>query len=122
MPSLQGIKQGPSSKVAPERCRDGVTRTQRTPDLFRAAKGQEEDRHIPRGERCHGFQAVRISDHFIQGVDNLPKFGPVVSILLPTVKHQLVKGIWAVHGWWQPIVLLDGIYHLQEEREASIQL
>lgn len=79
-------------------------------------------RHVPRGERCHGFQAVGISDHFIQGVDNLSKFWPVVSILLPTVQHQLMKGIWAVHGWWQPIVLLDGIYHLQEEKEASVQL
>lgn len=71
-----------------ERCKNGAhqeAKDSRSANRSQRTRGRQ--RYIPRGKRCHGFQAVRISDHFIQGVDNLPKFGSVVSILLPTVKH-----------------------------------
>lgn len=45
------------------------------------------------------LQAVGIADEFVQHVDNLPKFRPVTSLLLPAVQHQLVEGNGAVH-WW----------------------
>lgn len=67
---------------------------------------------IPGREGRHGFEAVGVADHLVQRVDNLAELGPVVAVLLPAVQHKLVQGAWAVHGWWQPIVLLYGINYL----------
>lgn len=67
---------------------------------------------IPRREGRHGFEAVGVADHLVQRVDDLAELGPVVSVLLPAVQHELVQGAWAVHGWWQPIVLLYGVDYL----------
>lgn len=36
------------------------------------------------------LQAVRVADHFVQGVHDLTEFRPVVSVFLPTVQHQLM--------------------------------
>lgn len=67
---------------------------------------------IPGREGRHCFEAVGVADHLVQRVDDLPELGPVVAVLLPAVQHELVQGAWAVHGWWQPIVLLYGINYL----------
>lgn len=40
---------------------------------------------LPRGEGCHGFEAIRVSDHLVQRVDDLAELGPVVAVLLPAV-------------------------------------
>lgn len=53
---------------------------------------------IPRGEGRHGFEAVGVSDHLVQRVDNLAKLGPMVAVLLPAIQHELVQGARAVHG------------------------
>ena len=67
---------------------------------------------VPGREGRHGFEAVRVADHLVQRVDDLAELGPVVAVLLPAVQHELVQSAWAVHGWWQPIVLLYGIDYL----------
>lgn len=58
------------------------------------------------------FETTRVTDEFIQDADNLFKFGPVVSLLLPTVQHQLVESGRAVHGRWEAIALINSFYYL----------
>lgn len=58
------------------------------------------------------FETPRVTDEFIQDADNLFKFGPVVSLLLPTVQHQLVESGRAVHGRWEAIALINSFYYL----------
>ena len=58
------------------------------------------------------FETTRVTDEFIQDADNLFKFGPVVSLLLPTVQHQLVESGRAVHGRGEAIALVNSFYYL----------
>lgn len=58
------------------------------------------------------FETTRVTDEFIQDADNLFKFGPVVSLLLPTVQHQLVESGRAVHGRGEAIALINSFYYL----------
>lgn len=58
------------------------------------------------------FETTRVTDEFIQDADNLFKFGPVVSLLLPTVQHQLVESGRAVHRRWEAIALINSFYYL----------
>lgn len=71
----------------------------------------------PWWQRSHSLQAVGVTDHLVQVVDNLAKLGPVVAFLLPAVQHELVEGAGAVHGRGQPVVLLDGVDDLQGETQ-----
>lgn len=65
--------------------------------------------HTPRRQRGHGLQHAGITDHLVQVVDDLAELGPVVAVLLPAVQHELVQRAGTVHGWGQPVVLLNGI-------------
>lgn len=65
------------------------------------------DSHSRDGGHC--FEAGGVPDHLVQSIDNVPKARPAVSILLPTVQHELVQGCWTVHGGRQAVILLDGI-------------
>lgn len=65
------------------------------------------------GDGSHSFEACRVADHFIQGVDYLSEARTGVAVLLPAVQHQLVQGSRTVHGWWEPVILLNGIDDLQ---------
>lgn len=58
------------------------------------------------------FETTRVTDEFIQDADNLFKFRPVVSLLLPTVQHQLVESGRAVHGRGETIALINSFYYL----------
>ena len=73
---------------------------------------------VPGRERSHGFEAVGVADHLVQRVDDLAKLGPVISVLLPAVQHELVQRARAVHGRWQPVVLLYGVDYLGRGREG----
>lgn len=42
------------------------------------------------GDGCHSLETCRVPDHLVQGVDNLCKARPAVTVLLPTVQHKLV--------------------------------
>lgn len=53
---------------------------------------------IPRGQGRHSFEAVGVSDHLVQRVDDLAELGPVVAVLLPAIQHELVQRAGAVHG------------------------
>jgi len=41
-----------------------------------------------------------IAEQFVQEADNITKFWTVVPLLLPAVKHELVKRSWAAHWSW----------------------
>lgn len=58
------------------------------------------------------FETTRVTNEFIQDADNLFKFRPVVSLLLPTVQHQLVESSRAVHWWWKAIAFINSFYYL----------
>lgn len=70
---------------------------------------------IPGGQWCHGLESVGVADHLVQGADDLAEFRPVVAVFLPAVQHQLMQSTGTVHGGRQPVVLLYGIYDLQEK-------
>lgn len=59
-----------------------------------------------------GFQAVWISNHFVQNANYLFKLWPFTAFLLPTIQHQLVQSCWAIHGCWQAIAFFDCFYNL----------
>jgi len=61
------------------------------------------------GDGSHSFEACRVADHFIEGVDYLGEARAGVAVLLPAVQHQLVQGGGAVHGRREPVILLDGV-------------
>lgn len=63
----------------------------------------------------YSFEAGRVTDHLVQGTDNVCKARSHVAIFLPTVQHQLVQGTGAVHGGWQAIILFNSIDHLGEK-------
>lgn len=60
----------------------------------------------------YSFEAGGITDHLVQGTDNVAEARSYVTVLLPTVQHQLVQSTGAVHRWGQTVVLLDGVNHL----------
>lgn len=60
----------------------------------------------------YGFEAGGVADHLVQGADDVGEAGSYVTVLLPTVQHQLVQGTGAVHRRRQAVVLLNGINHL----------
>lgn len=68
---------------------------------------------IPWWQWCHGLEAVGVADHLVQGTDNLAEFGPVVTVFLPAIQHQLMQCTWAIHRGRQSVVLLYGIDYLQ---------
>lgn len=61
----------------------------------------------------YNFEAGRVPDHLVEGADHLGEAGPCIPVLLPTVQHELVQGCGAVRGRRQPIVLFNGIDHLE---------
>lgn len=61
----------------------------------------------------YNFEAGRVPDHLVEGADHLGEAGPCIPVLLPTVQHELVQGCGAVWGRRQPIVLFNGIDHLE---------
>lgn len=63
----------------------------------------------------YSFEAGGVTDHLVQGADNVVEAGSYVAVLLPAVQHQLVQGTGAVHRWWKTVVLLNGINHLRGE-------
>lgn len=69
----------------------------------------------------YSFEAGGVTDHLVQGADNVGEPGSYVAVLLPAVKHQLVQGTGAVHRRRQTVVLLDGIDHLGREGEACLR-
>lgn len=68
--------------------------------------------------RCVGcdFEATRVADEFVQDADDLFELGPVVSLFLPAVQHQLVEGSRAVHRWREAVALIYSLYYLHEGR------
>lgn len=63
----------------------------------------------------YSFEAGGVTDHLVQGADNVCEAGSYVTVLLPTVEHQLVQGTGAVHRRGQAVVLFNGINHLGEK-------
>ena len=47
-----------------------------------------------------------------QGVVEVVESGPFLRILLPAVKHNLIKALWAAGWWWHPIALLNVSKHV----------
>lgn len=76
-------------------------------------------RNAPRRQWGHGLQRVGITDHLVQVVDDLAELGPVVAVLLPAVQHELVECAGTVHGWGQPVVLLNSIDYLRGDAQIS---
>jgi hypothetical protein len=57
-----------------------------------------------------------IADQFVKEADNVSKFWSVISLLLPTMEHQLVQRCWAAHGSWKSVTFFDG----QNDLNANI--
>ena len=76
----------------------------------RRAHSQESSPAILPG---HDFEASRVPDHLVEGTDHLGEAGPCIPVLLPTVQHELVQGSGAVWGRGEPVVLFNGIDHLE---------
>lgn len=58
------------------------------------------------------LQGIGVADQFVQHVDDLSKLWPVGSLSLPAIQHELVESHRAVHGWGQPITLVNSLNHL----------
>lgn len=65
------------------------------------------------------FQTVGVADEFVKSVDDLPKFGPFASGLLPAVQHQLVEDHRAVHRSGQPVTLIYSFNHLKQTHASK---
>ncbi len=63
----------------------------------------------------YSFEAGGVTDHLVQGADDVSEAGSYIAVLLPAVQHQLVQGTGAVHRRRQAVVLLNGINHLWEK-------
>ncbi len=72
--------------------------------------------HSHCGDVGYSFEAGGVTDHLVQGADDVSEAGSYVTVLLPAVQHQLVQGTGAVHRGRQAVVLLNGINHLWEKR------
>lgn len=72
--------------------------------------------HVHCRDVGYSFEAGGVTDHLVQSADNIGEAGSHVAVLLPAVEHQLVQSAGAVHGWWQTVVLLNGINHLGRKR------
>ena len=59
------------------------------------------------------FERAGVTDEFVQQADDLVELGPVGSLSLPTVHHQVVQSFGTVHGTRQPVALLHRLDHLQ---------
>lgn len=59
-----------------------------------------------------GLEGSGIADHLVQHADDVGELGPGVTVLLPTVQHELVEHQGTVHRSRQPEVLFYGIDHL----------
>lgn len=71
------------------------------------------------GDGSHSFEACRVADHLVEGVDDLGEARAGVAVLLPAIQHQLVQGGRTVHGRREPVILLDGIDDLPGSRGRS---
>lgn len=58
------------------------------------------------------LQSVGVTNQLVQHVNNLPKLWPVGPLSLPAIQHELVERHRAIHGWGQPIALINGLDHL----------
>lgn len=63
----------------------------------------------------YSFEAGGVTDHLVQGADDVSEAGSYVTVLLPTVQHQLVQSTGAVHRRRQTVVLFNGVDHLEEK-------
>ena len=72
------------------------------------------------GDGCHSLETSWVPDHLVQGVDDLCETGPAIAVLLPTVQHELVQGSWAVHRRGQPVVLLNGVDDLYQDKRITV--
>lgn len=61
----------------------------------------------------HDFEAGRVPDHLVEGANHLGEAGPRIPVFLPTVQHELMQGGGAVWGRGQPVVLFNGVDHLE---------
>lgn len=68
------------------------------------------------------FQGAGVADQFVQHVDDLSKLWPVGSLSLPAVQHELVKCHRAVHGWGQPVALINSLDHLDRRQMMKVAL
>lgn len=57
-------------------------------------------------------ERVRTPYEFVEGLHDGQEHRPVRPLLLPTVQHQLVYGLRAVHRRRQPVTLLDRLDHV----------
>lgn len=87
--------------------------------ISQCKRGNKKERLIlvPRCSVGCDFETARVTDEFIQDADNLFKFRPVVSLLLPTVQHQLVESGRAVHGRGEAIAFINSFYYLVGKNE-----
>lgn len=70
----------------------------------------------------YSFEAGGVTDHLVQGADDVSEAGSYIAVLLPTVQHQLVQGTGAVHGWWQAVILFNSVNNLEEKGwEGSVK-
>lgn len=68
---------------------------------------------VPLDVLHQGEQTAGVADQFVQEGDDVGELGPMASLLLPAVQHELVQGHGAAHWRRQPVALLDGQNHLQ---------
>lgn len=76
---------------------------------------------VPLDVLHQGQQAAGVTDEFVQEGDDVGELGPMASLLLPAVQHELVQGHGAAHGCRQPVALLDGQNHLQGAEWSSLR-
>lgn len=76
---------------------------------------------VPLDVLHQGQQAAGVTDQFVQEGDDVGELGPMASLLLPAVQHELVQGHGAAHGCRQPVALLDGQNHLQGAEWSSLK-
>lgn len=69
----------------------------------------------------YSLEAGGVTDHLVQSSDDVSEAGSHVAVLLPTVQHELVQSVGAVHGWRQTVILLDGVDHLQRRRLEKLE-
>lgn len=58
------------------------------------------------------YKRLRLPRQIIKGRRYAGKCGPVCSLLLPAVKHELIEGLGTVHWGRQPIALFDTLDHI----------
>ena len=74
---------------------------------------------LPGGCVGGDLEGPGVADELVQDADDVLELGPVVPLLLPAVKHQLVEGSGAVHGRGQAVSLVHCLDHLGEGKQEG---